>query len=179
MSIATGSNAPTPTTTSRLAELFGQARVPSRWVTRERPKIDRIACPWAILRFIDPAAEIHFVPAGDVRAAAERLHALPFDVADVRFSHRGERCTFDTLLDEFGLDDPPLRRLSVIIRGADTGRLDFAPEAAGLLAASLGLSRLCADDRTMLSHGMILYDALYAWARDASGETHGWPPAAA
>ncbi len=160
-----------------LSELRGKRPGPSRWITRERPKIDRIACPWLILRFIDAGAEILFVPAQNVRMAAEREHAIPFDVPDVRFSHRDEACSFDAFVADFELDDPALDTLARIIRGADTSRLDLAPEAAGLLAVSLGLSRVFADDSEMLRHGLVLYDALYAWAREARAETHGWPPA--
>lgn len=152
--------------------------IPKRWVTRERPKIDRIACPWLVLRFADPDAVFHFVPANDVLAAAKRLDAEPFDIPDVRFSHRGERCSFDTFIEELHLDDPALAALAAIVRGADTGRPDLAPEAAGLLAVSLGLSQLHADDHAMLKAGLAVYDALYAWAKHARGERHGWPPAA-
>jgi len=160
-----------------LRQVFGGRR-PTRWVTRERPKIDRIACPWLILRFIDPKAEFHFVPAAAVRDAGTRLNAEPFDIPDVRFSHRGELCSFDTFLADFGLKDKALGELATVIRGADTGRLDLAPEAAGLLAVSLGLSQVFADDREMLEHGLVVYDAFYAWAKSARGERHGWPPAA-
>ncbi len=145
------------------------------WVTRSRPKIDRIACPWLIRRFIDPAAVFLFVAPAEVAAVAERFDATPFDVEDVFWSHRGETCTFDTMLMEFGLETEPLLRLATIVRGADTARLDLAPEAAGLLAASLGLSRMHADDLEQLAAGLLLYDAFYRWARDATGETHNWP----
>jgi hypothetical protein len=145
-------------------------------VTRERPKIDRIACPWLIRRFVDPEAEILFVPSADVVGTADRTGAIPFDIPDVAFSHEGELCSFDAFLKIFGLDDPALRDLAVIVRGADTGRLDLAPQASGLLALSLGLSALFSDDQEMLDHGMVMYDALYAWLRVARGETHGWPP---
>lgn len=150
------------------------------WVTRERPKIDRIACPWLIRRFVDRHAVFLFVRASEVEAVAERFDATPFDVDGVFWSHRGERCSFDTMLDELGLDTPPLRRLADIVRGADTARPDMAPEAPGLLAASLGLSRMFRDDLAQLDAGMMLYDAFYRWARDATDETHNWPaPAAA
>lgn len=145
------------------------------WVTRARPKIDRIACPWLIRRFVDPAAIFLFVAPAEVPAVAERFSAIPFDIDDVFWSHRGERCTFDTMLDEFGLDLAPLRRLAAIVRGADTARLDLAPEAAGLLAASLGYSRMFRDDLEQLAAAMAMYDAFYRWCRDASEETHNWP----
>jgi rhodanese-related sulfurtransferase len=153
------------------------AMAPARWVTRERPKIDRVACPWLIKRFLDPSAEFHFVPSGDVMAAAMRLDAEPFDVPGVAFSHDGDLCSFDAFLLRYGLDDPGLRALAPIVRGADTGRPDLAPEAAGLLAMSLGLSAMNpADDHAMLRAGFTLYDALYAWASTARAEKHGWPP---
>ena len=145
------------------------------WVTRARPKIDRIACPWLIRRFLDPRAVILFVSPPEVLGVAERLGATPFDVEGVFWSHRGELCSFDTMLAEFGLAIPALERLARIVRGADTARLDLEPEAAGLLAISLGLSRIHADDHEQLDAGMQVYDALYRWARDASDETHNWP----
>jgi rhodanese-related sulfurtransferase len=144
------------------------------WVTRSRPKIDRIACPWLIRRFADPTAVFLFVSPSEVQGVAERFAATPFDVEGVFWSHRGDRCTFDTMIDEFGIATEPLRRLATMIRGADTARLDLAPEAPGLLAASLGLSRMYADDQ-QLEAGMRLYDAFYRWARDATDETHNWP----
>jgi len=138
----------------------------SRWVTRERPKIDRIACPWLIRRFIDPDAEFLYVPTSDVRRIAAEKNAEPYDIPDVEFSHAGEECSFDAFLKFFRLkEDPALRELAIIVRGADTNRLDLAPQAAGLLAVSLGLSRLYEDDHEMLEHGMLVYDALYAWCR--------------
>lgn len=149
-----------------------------KWITRARPKIDRIACPWLIARFIDEAPEFLFVPADRVFAVAAETGAIPYDIPGAELSHEGERCSFDTFLKKYRLDDPALRDLAVIVRGADTGRLDLAPEAAGLLAVSLGLSALYADDHEMLRHELIIYDALYAWARQARGESHGWPPAA-
>jgi hypothetical protein len=148
-----------------------------KWVTRERPKIDRIACPWLIARFIDESPEFLFVPADRVAVVAEREGAVPFDVPGVKLSHVGEHCSFDTFLAEYQLTDPALAALAVIVRGADTARLDLAAQAPGLLALSLGLSRIFADDHKMLSHGMVMYDALYAWCRDCQSETHGWPPA--
>lgn len=150
----------------------------SLWVTRERPKIDRMACPWLIRRFVDPAAVFLFVEAPQVPAVAERFGATAFDIEGAFWSHRGERCTFDTMIEEWGLTTEPLQRLATIVRGADTARLDLAPEAAGLLAASLGLSQMFADDLAQLDAGMGLYDALYRWARDAARETHNWPATA-
>jgi hypothetical protein len=149
-----------------------------KWITRARPKIDRIACPWLVTRFIDEAPEFLFVPADRVFEVAKETGAIPYDIPGAELSHEGERCSFDTFLKKYRLDDPALRDLAVIVRGADTGRPDLAPEAAGLLAVSLGLSVLYADDHEMLRHGLVIYDALYAWARQARGETHGWPPAA-
>ena len=151
----------------------------SLWVTRARPKIDRIACPWLIRRFIDPRAVFLFVSPAEVIPVGQALGAAPFDVEGCFWSHRGDTCTFDTLLTEFGLSLPALDRLATIVRGADTARPDLAPECAGLLALSLGLSRLHSDDHAQLEAGMALYDALYRWARDATGETHNWPNSAA
>jgi rhodanese-related sulfurtransferase len=145
------------------------------WVTRSRPKIDRIACPWLVRRFVDPRAVFLYVAPAEVVGVAELFGAMPYDIEEVFWSHRGERCTFDTMLDEFGLSTPALDRLALIVRGADTARPDLAPESAGLLAASLGLSRMHADDLEQLEAGMALYDALYRWARDATDETHNWP----
>ena len=147
------------------------------WVTRARPKIDRIACPWLIRRFVDPSAVFLFVVASEVAMVADRFGATPFDIEDVFWSHRGERCSFDTMIEEFGLESAPLLRLATIVRAADTSRLDLAPEAAGLLAASLGLSRMYTDDLEQLEAGMVLYDAFYRWCRDATEETHNWPSA--
>lgn len=149
-----------------------------KWVTRERPKIDRIACPWLITRFIDPAAEFLYVPADRVLEAATAEGAIPYDVPNVEMSHIGELCSFDAFLKKYELHDPGLQQLAIIVRGADTSRLDIAPQAAGLLAISLGLSRNFSDDHEMLSHGMILYDALYAWCQSCRDETHDWRPAA-
>src|SRR5437762_8550275 len=151
------------------------ARGRTLWVTRSRPKIDRIACPWLIRRFVDPTAVFLFVAASEVMAVGERFNATPFDIENVHWSHRGELCTFDVMIEEFGLATPPLLRLATMVRAADTGRLDLSPEAPGLLAASLGLSRMFDDDLEQLEAGMLLYDAFYRWCRDASGETHNWP----
>jgi rhodanese-related sulfurtransferase len=145
------------------------------WVTRSRPKIDRVACPWLIRRFVDPAAIFLFVSPAEVHSVAERFNGAPFDVEGVFWSHRGDRCTFDTMLEELGLRIEPLAKLAALVRGADTARLDLAPEAPGLLAASLGLSRMYSDDLEQLEAAMALYDAFYRWARDATSETHNWP----
>lgn len=145
------------------------------WVTRHRPKIDRLACPWLIRRFVDPRAQFLFVTPSEVLNVAEKFEATPFDIEDVFWSHRGERCTFDMMIEEFALETEPLQRLAAIVRGADTNRHDLAPEAAGLLAASLGLSRMYRDDLAQLDAGMVLYDAYYRWARDAIDEGHDWP----
>ena len=145
------------------------------WVTRARPKIDRIACPWLIRRFIDPAAIFLFVAPAEVAGVADRFGATPFDIEGIFWSHRGETCTFDVMLDEFDLHLPALDHLARIVRGADTARLDLAPEAAGLLAASLGLSRMYRDDLAQLDAGLALYDAFYRWCRDATEEVHNWP----
>lgn len=145
------------------------------WVTRARPKVDRIACPWLIRRFVDPGAIFLFVAPTEVAGVAERFRATPFDVEGVFWSHRGELCTFDVMVNELGLSEfAALAQLSVIVRGADTARPEIAPQSAGLLAASLGLSRMHSDDLAQLEDGMVLYDALYRWCRDAVDETHDW-----
>ena len=147
-------------------ELFNKPQdSSSRWVTRERPKIDRIACPWLVRRFVDPGAEFLYVPASDVQKIALEKTATPYDVANVEFTHIGERCSFDAFLDKFHLQDPALDQLATIVRGADTGRLDLAPQSPGLLAISQGLSRVYENDLEILEHGMVMYDALYAWCR--------------
>lgn len=145
---------------------------PSKWITRARPKIDRIACPWLVRRFIDPVAEFIYVPAAEVLAGAQQHAAIAYDVPGVQFSHRGDRCSFDALLEDFKINDPALAALAIIVRGADTGRPELTPQSAGLLAISLGLSALHADDHHMLEQGMNVYDALYAWIRTASTEVH-------
>jgi rhodanese-related sulfurtransferase len=151
------------------------------WVTRQRPKVDRIACPWLIRRFVDPSAVFLFVAPAEVLAVADRFNATPFDVEGVFWSHRGDpaapdhTCTFDTMIEEFGLASPALLNLARIVRAADTGRPELAPQAEGLLAASLGLSRMFKDDLAQLDAGMMLYDAFYRWCRDAKDETHNWP----
>ena len=147
----------------------------TRWVTKQRPKIDRIACPWLIRRFIDVNAEFLFVKESQVEAVAEKFQATPFDIENTFWSHRADRCTFDTLIEEFELTTEPLLKLAEIIRGADTNRLDLTPQSSGLLAASLGLSRMYKDDLLQLQAGLQLYDAFYRWARDAMDETHDWP----
>ncbi|HKF62633.1 MAG TPA: chromate resistance protein ChrB domain-containing protein [Dongiaceae bacterium] len=147
-----------------------------KWVTRERPKIDRIACPWLVTRFIDREPEFLFVPASRVMEVAKETGAIPYDVPDVELSHVGELCSFDAFMTRYGLLDAALAQLAVIVRGADTGRPDLAPQSPGLLAISLGLSAVFADDHVMLRHGLVLYDALYAWCRSCQGETHNWPP---
>ena len=145
------------------------------WVSRARPKVDRIACPWLIRRFVDPAATFLFVAPAEVAGVAERFGATPFDVEGVHWSHRGELCTFDVMVEEFGLASlPALAHLALIVRGADTARPELAPQSAGLLAASLGLSRMYSDDHDQLEAGMPLYDAFYRWCRDAVEETHDW-----
>ena len=145
------------------------------WVTRQRPKIDRIACPWLVRRFIDPEARFLYVPAAEVANVADRFDATPFDIEGVTFTHRGDNCTFDALLDDFALHTEALDRLALIVRAADTDRHDLSPQAAGLLALSVGLSRQYKDDLAQLDAGMTLYDALYRWARDGHEEGHDWP----
>jgi hypothetical protein len=147
-----------------------------KWVTRERPKIDRIACPWLIARFIDQSPEFLFVPSKDVLRVADESNAIPYDVPGVELSHVGEQCSFDAFLQKYALTGPALAQLAIIVRGADTARLDLAPEAPGLLAISLGLSNVFVDDHEMLRHGMVVYDALLAWCVHCQNEPHGWPP---
>ncbi len=148
------------------------------WVTRTRPKVDRIACPWLIRRFIDRQSVFLFVSPSEVAAVGERFAATPFDIEGVFWSHRGDHCTFDVMIEEFGLSNPALDRLAAIVRAADTATLGSVPEAAGFLAVSLGLSRMFRDDLAQLDAGMLLYDAMYRWCRDASDETHNWPAVA-
>jgi hypothetical protein len=147
-----------------------------KWVTRERPKIDRIACPWLVTRFIDKDAEFLYVPAGEVLKVAEETGAIPYDIPGVEHGHVGELCSFDAFLRLHNLTDPALQELAVIVRGADTGRPELAPQCAGLLAVSLGLSALYQDDHEMLKQGLIVYDALYAWLINARPEVHGLRP---
>jgi rhodanese-related sulfurtransferase len=154
------------------------AEASTRWVTRERPRIDRIACPWLVSRFVDRDAEFLYVPSADVRDVARDRNAVPYDIPDVRFSHEGALCSFDAFLAHYRLTDPALKQLAAIVRGADTGDLDAAPQSAGLLAISLGLSRNFSDDSEMLSHGCVMYDALYAWCKEGRDEVHTWNPEA-
>ncbi|AYC34063.1 chromate resistance protein [Pseudomonas cavernae] len=147
-----------------------------KWITRERPKIDRIACPWLITRFIDAEAEFLYVPSGDVLCLAREKNAAPYGIPGVELSHEGERCSFDAFLQKYQLNEPALQQLTKIVRGADTSRLDLTPQSAGLYAISLGLSHICADDHEMLRHGLLMYDALYAWCKHCQGESHNWPP---
>ncbi|HYM47833.1 MAG TPA: chromate resistance protein ChrB domain-containing protein [Burkholderiaceae bacterium] len=148
-----------------------------KWITRERPKIDRIACPWLVARFIDQAPEFLYVPSSDVLSVADQTEAIPYDVPGVELTHEGELCSFDAFLKKYQLDDPALKRLALIVRGADTSRLELTPQSAGLYALSLGLSHGFADDHEMLKHGMVMYDALYAWCKHCQSESHNWPPA--
>lgn len=149
-----------------------------KWVTRERPKIDRIACPWLIARFIDREPEFLYVPSSQVLEVAEQVGAVPYDIPGVEMSHDGDLCSFDAFLKKHALTDPALQQLALIVRGADTDRLDLTPQSAGLYALSLGLSQQFSDDHEMLAHGMVMYDALYAWCRSCQSETHNWPPQA-
>ncbi len=148
-----------------------------QWITRERPKIDRIACPWLIERFIDKDAEFLYVPAAEVLRVASKTGAIPYDIPGVEMTHVGELCSFDAFLKKYQLTDPALQQLAAIVRGADTSRLDLTPQSPGLYALSLGLSKVFADDHEMLQHGMVMYDALYAWCQHCQTETHAWPPA--
>jgi hypothetical protein len=149
-----------------------------KWITRERPKIDRIACPWLVARFVDAQAQFLYVPSKEVLDAAKQKDAVPYDIPDVHFSHDGELCSFDAFLKHYRLSDPALKDLATIVRGADTARLELAPQAPGLAAISLGLSRNFADDHAMLEHGMVMYDALYTWCKEGKQEVHTWNPQA-
>jgi hypothetical protein len=146
-----------------------------KWVTRERPKIDRIACPWLIARFIDDGPEFLYVPSDEVLSVAEKTGAIPYDILGVELSHVGELCSFDAFLKKYDLDDPVLLHLAKIVRGADTSRHDLTPQCGGLFAISVGLSANFPDDHEMLRHGMVMYDALFRWCRDLQTETHNWP----
>jgi len=148
-----------------------------KWITRERPKVDRIACPWLISRFIDDQPQFLYVPAGDVTRMASETGAIPYDIPGAELSHAGELCSFDAFLKKYKLTGEALGRLAAIVRGADTSRLDLTAESPGLYALSLGLSRVFADDHEMLKHGMVMYDALYAWCRDGQAETRNTQPA--
>ncbi len=147
-----------------------------KWVTRERPKIDRIACPWLIARFIDKAPEFLYVPSHQVLKVAADTGAVPYDIPGVEMTHDGELCSFDAFIKKHQLQDPALAQLALIVRGADTSRLELTPQSAGLYAISLGLSHQYADDHEMLRHGLVIYDALYAWCQSCQAETHNWPP---
>lgn len=147
-----------------------------KWVTRERPKVDRIACPWLILRFVDKDAQFLFVPTDQVAAVAQREPATPFDVPGVELTHDGPLCSFDAILKKYKLNEPALNELATIVRGADTSRPDLAPQCPGLLAISLGLSHVFNDDHEQLRYGLVLYDALFAWRKHVRGETHNWNP---
>jgi len=147
-----------------------------KWITRERPKIDRIACPWLILRFIDKKAEFLYVTSSEVFKKAKEFDAEPYDIPGAALSHVGELCSFDAFLKRYDLNDPALLQLAVIVRGADTSRLDLTPQSAGLYALSLGLSQNFHDDHEMLKHGLVMYDALYAWCKTCQDESHNWPP---
>jgi hypothetical protein len=147
-----------------------------KWITRERPKIDRIACPWLIARFIDKSPEFLFVPPEHVVPQAQTTGAIPYDVPSVELTHDGPLCSFDAILKKYDVTDPVLRHLAVIVRGADTARLDLAPQCAGLLAISLGLSHNFSDDHKQLAQGFVIYDALYSWLKHVSAEKHDWNP---
>src|SRR5215831_6629848 len=147
-----------------------------KWVTRERPKIDRLACPWLIRRFIDRDAEIHYVPAQEVLAVAASEGAIPFDVPGVELTHTGPLCSFDAFLEKYQLEDAALARLAEIVRAADTDTLDRSAPAAGLLAISLGLGANILDDQELLQAALPVYDALYTWCRQLTDERHGWHP---
>jgi hypothetical protein len=149
-----------------------------KWITRERPKIDRVACPWLIARFIDASPDFIFVPAPEVHHRAEEIDAIPYDVPDVELSHVGPLCSFDAFLAKYQLSDLCLKELAVIVRGADTDRHDLAPQCPGLFAISLGLSRVFQDDHEQLRYGFVMYDALYAWLKEGRGESHDWNPQA-
>jgi hypothetical protein len=148
-----------------------------KWITRERPKIDRIACPWLIRKFIDQEAEFLYVPASDVLKVANETSAIPYDIPNVELSHVGELCSFDAFLKKYELVDPALDHLAAIVRGADTSRLELTPQSAGLYAISLGLSANYLDDHEMLKQGIVMYEALYSWCKSCQGESHNWPPA--
>ncbi len=158
----------TPSTTKKLHR--------SLWVTRERPKIDRIACPWLILRFLDPEAQFLYVPAKDVFDVAAKRAGTAYDIPGAEFSHEGDRCSFDMFIKRFDMREPGLDRLAAIVRGADTSHLDLTPQSHGLFAISLELSALFTDDHETLKHGLVFYDALYAWCKSLQGEMHAWPP---
>jgi hypothetical protein len=148
-----------------------------KWVTRERPVIDRIACPWLIARFIDKDPQFLFAPPDRVLAVAKATGATPYDIPGVELTHVGDGCSFDAFVAKYGLKDPAIAVVAAIVRGADTNRHDLTPQSAGLLAISMGLRDVTPDDQEVLRHGFIIYDALYAWAKSRQAETHNWPPA--
>jgi hypothetical protein len=148
-----------------------------KWITRERPKIDRIACPWLIKKFVDPDAEFIYVPTAQVFDKAEEYNAIPYDIAGAEYSHYGDECSFDYIIKKHQLTDPALQQMANIVRGADTDRFDLAPQAAGLWAISAGLSYNIHDDHRQLEAGMLMYDALYSWAKYVQNEKHTWKPA--
>jgi hypothetical protein len=147
-----------------------------KWITRERPKIDRVACPWLIQRFVDHDAEFLYAPKDKVLAVAAEKDAVPYDISGVELTHDGDLCSFDAFIKKYSLKDPVLHKLAVIVRGADTDRHQLSPVCSGLLAVTLGLSHNFTDDHEMLKHGMIIYDALYSWCKHHMGETHDWVP---
>lgn len=147
-----------------------------KWITRERPKIDRIACPWLIKNFVDKKATFIYVAADKVTAQAKKLKAIPFDVPDVEFSHHNDQCTFDYILNKYKLDDPALHTMAAIVRGADTDRHDLASQSSGLWAISAGLAYNTKDDHELLERGMMIYDALYSWAKHLQKEKHTQNP---
>jgi hypothetical protein len=147
-----------------------------KWITRERPKIDRIACPWLIQKFIDPQAEFLYVPSADVMSTAKETGAIPYDVPGVELTHEGPLCSFDAFIKKYELKDPALRHLADIVRAADTDTLEKSPQAPGLLAITLGLSSNIKDDHEMLKFGMVIYDSLYSWCQNSTYERHGWEP---
>ena len=147
-----------------------------KWITRERPKIDRIACPWLIRNFVDPDAEFIYVPKDQVFQRARQLNAIPYDIPGAEYSHNGDDCTFDYIVKRHKITDTAVHRIAKIVRGADTDSFDLAPEAAGLWAISAGLSHNFKDDQEQLAIGMKLYDALYSWAKHVPHEKHNWSP---
>ena len=147
-----------------------------KWITREHPKIDRIACPWLIKRFVDADAEIIYVPFNEVKEKAQQINAIPFDIPDVEFTHYKDQCTFDYIVKKYKIDDPAIHSLAVIVRGADTDRHDLAAQSSGLWAISAGLAHISKDDHELLEKGMLIYDALYHWAKYHQKEKHTQNP---
>jgi hypothetical protein len=148
-----------------------------KWITRERPKIDRIACPWLIRKFVDPKAEFLYVPKESVLKVAEEQNATPYDIAGVELTHEGDLCSFDAVIKKFNINDPAVHAMAAIVRAADTDTLHKSPQAPGLLAITLGLSANISDDQEMLKVGMVIYEALYTWSQSHAQEKHGWNPA--